>query len=74
MATRLTLTLGDLLFSFNSFDDWVNHAKQKFASAQVHDRDVLCIDGESRVCDTGKEFMRARDENTFPVRAFRKVI
>jgi hypothetical protein len=31
---------------------------------------AFCVDAQGRRCNVGKDFMRARDEGTFPVRYF----
>ena len=49
--------------SFSSFERWVNKA-----ASHIGGRDVVCLDAAGRTCAIGRDFMRARDENTFPVR------
>lgn len=72
----LTLELGELLFDFKSFDNWCDTAKMKFKAHGVSGQTIghqfaICIDTKNRVCQSGKEFMRARDEDAFPVRVYR---
>jgi hypothetical protein len=33
--------------------------------------DVLCVDSVGRVCITGRHFIRAEDEKTYPIGVFR---
>lgn len=68
---EITITVGEELFQFTSFNDWVNNAMGKFLDAGVEGRDVICVDGKGRVVKKGAEFQRARDENAFPVRVYR---
>ncbi len=46
---------------FWQFSVWVNKA-----SGWI-DSNAICFDARGRVCRMGKDFMRARDENAFPV-------
>lgn len=58
---------------FHSFDNWVNKATGKLTGRTGSVGEVLsamCVDTLGRRCHVGKDFMRARDENTFPVRFF----
>jgi hypothetical protein len=71
---NVEVLLGDELFQFLSFADWVNNATKKFRQANRTDASVLCIDTKGRVCNTGREFMRARDDNAFPIKAYVKVV
>lgn len=68
---EITINIGEELFGFTSFNDWVNNAQYKFAAAGVRSPDVLCVDSAGRIMEKGAEFMRARDEDTFPVRVFK---
>ena len=49
------------LGNFWQFSVWVNKA-----SGWI-DGNAICFDANGRRCRMGKDFMRARDENTFPV-------
>jgi hypothetical protein len=62
---------------FDSFDQWVNrasswltcHSDYNDGSVTHYDRfTAICFDTEGRICRIGADFMRARDEGTFPVR------
>jgi hypothetical protein len=67
---KMSITLGKELFQFSSFDNWCDKASSKFAKTGRRGEQVLCLDTFGRVCRTGREFMRARDEGAFPVRVF----
>jgi protein gp37 len=47
--------------SFHSYEYWVCKA-----GTHLHPGDV-CMDAKGRICKIGADFMRARDEGTFPV-------
>lgn len=59
------LQLGPELFRFSSFPNWVNKAKSWFRGVPAGS--WVCIDQRGRICNSGKEFMRADREGTFPV-------
>lgn len=66
---------------FNSFEHWVNHATSALTNHpsynntehgdkkgwRGHHFTAICFDTKGRICRQGSDFMRARDENTFPV-------
>lgn len=58
---------------FTSFEDWVNRAKHCLAnrtcesSGSTMPVPAMCVDTKGRRCYQGSDFMRARDENAFPV-------
>ena len=59
------------VFSFPDFNNWCDTAKHKFRIAGLKDYEVLCVDDRGRACISGKEFMRARDDGSFPVNAYK---
>ena len=52
---------------FDNFQQWVNKAPSWLTrrGTNVH---AICYDTKGRLCRIGGDFMRARDENAFPVR------
>ena len=48
---------------FGSFGEWVDKA-----ASWIGGTNPLCADAKGRVCEVGKDFMRARDEGAFPIR------
>lgn len=66
--------VGDELFRFTSFEQWVNKAVGWALSSGVKTSEMISVDAHCRLCPTGKEFMRARDEGAFPVVVYRAVI
>lgn len=62
-ATTPPALVPDWAGQFKDFQQWVNRAGEWLEGA-------VCVDALGRHCFKGKEFMRARDEGTFPVRFF----
>lgn len=58
---------------FHSHADWVNFASKRLTvaydsnGAQLR---AICVDSVGRRCANGRDFKRADDEGTFPVRYF----
>lgn len=51
---------------FDSFSNWVAYATSRLGGRP----NAVCFDAKGRRCLIGKDFMRARDEDAFPVRFF----
>ena len=51
--------------NFRTFQHWVNHA-----TSYIGGQNALCVDTKDRICRNGADFMRARDEDAFPVRYY----
>lgn len=71
-AVSVTLQLGPEMFRFTSFNEWVNKAHSWFSNCGV--RHYVAVDTKGRVCVSGREFQRARDEGTFPVVVYETVL
>lgn len=62
--------------AFKDFDDWVNRATRSLANKTCETSGctmpvpAMCVDTKGRRCYQGGDFMRARDEGTFPVSYF----
>jgi len=65
--SALPVLLGPTLFQFNSFSGWCNHAQYAWKEISVRADDTLCIDSKGRICSIGRDFMKARDEEAFPI-------
>jgi hypothetical protein len=63
-------TLGKFLFKFDDFDNWCDTAREKFSDSGHKGEDTVCMDEKGRVCKWGEHFMRARDDNSFPIRVY----
>jgi hypothetical protein len=58
---------------FDSFQEWVDTASHVLTGHVCplgYGLDAVCVDTLGRRCFLGAHFMRARDENAFPVRYF----
>ena len=58
---------------FDDFDAWVNHATRALTGetgSVGENLAAFCVDAKGRRCHVGADFMRARDEDAFPVRYF----
>lgn len=58
---------------FRDFNDWVNFATKRLsetAGDKYGEMKPICVDALGRRCTVGAHFMRARDEDAFPVRYF----
>jgi hypothetical protein len=58
---------------FASHADWVNFASKRLTvatSSRGPHLPAICVDALGRRCANGKDMMRARDEDAFPVRYF----
>lgn len=69
--TGIMVKVGEEAFRFNKFSDWINSAGSLFEIAELRGADALCVDAKGRVCLRGKEFMRARDDGSFPIVVYR---
>lgn len=67
---KLTIEVGDALFEFTSFQNWVNTARRKFERAGVKGYEVICLDTKGRICERGLHFKVARDDGSFPVTVY----
>ena len=56
---------------FNTFSSWVNHASswlRGYRSSQI-----VCLDTQNRICEIGADFMRADEEDTFPIKVYETI-
>lgn len=72
-----SINLGVEMFRFESENDWTNSAQEKVSQAkQIPDTsnngiEMVLLDKRGRVCTRGLHFMRAIEENTYPIIAYR---
>lgn len=69
--TRIHIEVGEELFRFSSMQNWISKARGWFEAAGVSRHDHICIDQRGRVCRYGAHFIRARDDDSFPVVVYR---
>lgn len=57
---------------FRDFNEWVSKATTRLTGTHNGRSEVkaICVDALGRRCHDGGDFMRARDEDAFPVRYF----
>lgn len=67
---EIKLNVGKKLFEFSSFDDWCEAERDQFEQAGLRAASIIAVDAKGRVCRCGREFVRAREEGTFPVQVF----
>ncbi len=71
LLNKIEVTVDILEFEFTSFEKWVNKATSWFKNARLRGDQAICVDAAGRVCLTGREFIRARDEVAFPIKVYR---
>lgn len=62
----------EFIFEFASFQSWVNKAKRTIGGFGRYQQ-IVCIDKNGNLCFIGEDFMIARDNDLFPVRAYRLI-
>jgi hypothetical protein len=73
LSRERTILVPNIAGSFKSFADWVNTAPRVLANRTCDSSTctmpvaAICVDTEGRRCYQGGDFMRARDEDAFPV-------
>jgi protein gp37 len=60
----------DLFRSFPTFTTWANKAQGWLAGRRGQ---IVCVDQRRRICSSGAEMQRARDEGAFPVDVFEQL-
>ena len=73
-STQLLVVVGEYLFEFSSFNDWVNEAQRIWRFHGVRGDNTIVVDSKGRLLQKGKEFMRARDDGSFPVKVYRALV
>ena len=62
------------LFNFENYEDWVDTPTWKYRECGVPKEDrpelTITLDAKGRLCRRGADFMRARDEDTFPITVY----
>ena len=67
---NIQIEVGQELFQFDSFSQWCDKARSWFKQRGANIHNTICVDTKGRICATGKEFGKARNEDAFPVRVF----
>lgn len=71
---KVNVMLGDKLFSFSNEQQWINKARLWFERSGVKKGNYICIDSVGRVCTKGAEFMRATEEDTYPIIVYKLLV
>ncbi|PUA17306.1 hypothetical protein [Glaciimonas sp. PCH181] len=66
----VTMTVGEELFEFSSFDNWLLTVRDKFVAHRVNRDRVVCVDASGRICANAQDFSIA----DYPVKVYRKPI
>lgn len=69
-SNKVRVLVGEPIFRFNSYDDWFRNARVVFDNYEVEPDDVLCLDAYGRVCNFGEHFLRAQDDDCYPIVAY----
>lgn len=67
----IQIEVGDKAFEFSTYSNWVNKARGWFEQRGLTGNDVVCLDAKNRICRSGRDFMRARDDGSFPIVVYR---
>lgn len=68
---EVSVKTGEYLFQFRSFEDWVNHAKERFAGHNVNAGNTICLDAKGRIAVCGAQFIRSKADGSYPIRVYR---
>lgn len=66
-AVNLLVSFSRELFKFNSKTQWINKAQGWFSTCGVPKNRYIAIDTKGRICVSGKEFMRAEKDDSYPI-------
>lgn len=58
--------------TFLDFQEWVNKATSRIGGFRKEQK-IICVDIKGNTLTIGEDFMYARDNNLFPVKAYRLV-
>lgn len=64
---NMDIQLGPELFRFETFKEWVDKGRSWYATCGVREHDWVTVDSAGRICRYGAQFMRTRDQGTFPI-------
>lgn len=70
VVTQRHVQVGPQVLEFTSFQQWVDKGKSWYANCGVRSHKLINLDAKGRVVVSGKEFMRARDDGSFPVTVY----
>lgn len=62
----------ELITTFHSHHQWVQKASSRLGG-YAQEQKILCLDVKGNTLTIGKDFAKARDNNLFPVKAYRMI-
>jgi len=68
---KITL-IAEEVTTFHDFQEWVNKATSRIGGFRKEQK-IICVDIKGNTLTIGEDFMYARDNNLFPVKAYRLV-
>jgi hypothetical protein len=63
----------EFICEFPTFMSWVNNASFYLGGYDKRFDTILCVDKNGCQCHIGKQFMYARDNDLFPVKAYKLI-
>lgn len=67
----ISITVGELAFSFSSMGDWANQGQRIWRFHELRGDDAICVDRKGRVCRSGRDFVRAQQDDAYPINVYR---
>lgn len=68
---KITLEAEEIT-TFHTFQEWVNKASSRIGGFRKEQK-IICFDVNGNTLTIGEDFMYARDNNLFPVKAYRLI-
>lgn len=70
----ITITVGEELFQFSSYENWISKAQNWFKQSRATSSSTICVDAKGRICEYGMHFQRAKIDDAYPIKVYRKAI
>lgn len=71
-TNTIEIITGPLEIVFTSKHDWINRSPRIWRKAALRDTDAICVDAKGRICQMGKHFQRAENDDSYPIKVYRK--
>ncbi len=66
----IAIQVGPELFTFSNVTNWCNKAQSRYRECGLPLHKTVAIDAKGRICVSGLEFMRAGQDETYPITVF----